>query len=190
MRIRIDKWLVVVMVVALSTLSWWMPLEQTPVTTLVTGSEPRHVSDYDLAGFDITTMDSAGQPRYQLQGHSMRHYADDDTAIVLQPRLTVYRHQGAPWLMSAGQAQVAKGAETVLLQEDVKLQRVTDVPQDKIEVQTPALRVMPDRQYADTDQPVTIISDMGVTRAVGMKADLKAEHLELLAQVRGEYVEQ
>ncbi len=187
MHIRIDKWLVVVLVIALSTLSWWMPLEQGPVSQLVTGSEKRHVADFRLTDFDLVTMNAAGRPRYQLQGKTMIHYADDDTAQVAVPELTVYR-QGAPsWFVRAEQADVAAGGEKVFLQDRVKVERLTADKRERLEIYTPALSVVPAKDYAETDQPVTIVTDLGVTRAVGMQADLKQEHLELLAQVRGEY---
>ena len=190
MRLRVDKWLVVVVVIALTTLSWWMPLEQGPVTALVTRSEKRHVMDYDLGDFNLTTMNAAGRPRYHMQGQTLIHYADDDTAEVKLPQLTLYRQGEAPWSVRAEQARVTAGAETVFLQDQVRVARLTDNPDDKLEILTPALQVVPAKQYAETDQPVTITTALGVTRAVGMQADLKLEHLELLAQVRGEYEKQ
>jgi lipopolysaccharide export system protein LptC len=193
MRIlHIDKWLVVAVVIALSTLSWWMPVEQRPmVAALVTGPEKRHIADYDLTDFDLTTMNAAGRPRYYLQARSLRHYADDDTSEVSLPRLTIFRQGGAsPWFVRAEQALVTAGAETVFLQDQVKLERLTEDKGDKLEILTPALKVVPAKEYAETDQPVTIVTALGVTRAVGMQADLKQKHLELLAQVRGEYAKQ
>lgn len=190
MRIRIDKWLLVVAVIALSTLSWWMPLEPGPVANLVTGPEKRHIADFYVTGFDLTAMNEVGRPRYHLQGEGLHHYADDDTSQVQRPQLTVYRLGETPWVVSAGQAQVAAAGESVLLQDEVKVARLTEDRRDKLEIDTSVLRVVPDKKYAETDQPVTIVTDLGVTRAIGMQADLKQEHLHLLAQVRGDYVKQ
>lgn len=187
MRIRIDKWLVVLVVIVLSTLSWWMPLEPGPISALVTEPEKRHIPDFYLADFDLTTMNVAGRPRYQLQGQGMNHYADDDTSEVKLPQLTMYRQGSAPWFVRAEQAQVTAGGETVLLQGEVKLDRLMEDKGGKLEIHTPALRVVPAKEYAETDQPVAIVTDFGVTRAIGMRADLKQEQLQLLAQVRGEY---
>jgi len=190
MRIRIDKWLVVLMVIALSSLSWWMPLEQRPVGQLVTGLEKRHVADLYLTDFDLITMNAAGRPRYQLRGREMQHYADDDTARVAMPQLTIYRQGAVPWLVRAEQAEVAAGGETVFLRDQVMMERLTANKGEKLEIHTPALRVVPAKEYAETDRTVTIVSDLGVTRAVGMQADLKQRHLELLAQVRSDYAKQ
>ena len=55
-----DKWLVVLAVVGLSTLSWWMPIEQGPVSKLVTVPEKRHIPEFYLTDFDLTTMNAAG----------------------------------------------------------------------------------------------------------------------------------
>jgi lipopolysaccharide export system protein LptC len=190
MRIRIDKWLVVLAVVGLSTLSWWMPIEQAPVTTLVTAPEKRHIADFFLMDFDLTTMNAAGRPRYDLQADWMQHYSDDDTSQLTMPRLTVYRPAAPPWRVRADQAQVAAGGESVLLRDDVKVRRMAKDRRDALELTTSVLRVMPDKEYAETDQPVTVVTDLGVTRAIGMEADLKRRRLQLLAQVRGDYARQ
>ena len=190
MRIRVDKWLVVLVVAGLSTLSWWMPIEQGPVTKLVTAPEKRHIPDFYLADFDLTTMNAAGRPRYNLQGKWMQHYADDDTSQLTMPDLTVYRPAAPPWRVRADQAQVTAGGESVLLQDDVKLRRVTTERRETLEIDTSTLRVVPAKEYAETDQPVTIVTDLGITRAIGMRADLKQRRLRLLAQVRGDYAYQ
>lgn len=188
MRIRLDKWLVVVSVIALSTLSWWMPLDLEPgsVATLVT-PEKRHVPDFYLGDFDLTTMREDGSPRYRLTGEDMRHFSDDDTSLVIKPAMIVYREEAAPWQVWAGQAQVAAAGESVLLLDKVKAQHQDAIDRGQLQLLTELLKVWPDREYAETDQPVTILSDLGVTRAVGMEVDLKTEQLRLLAEVRSDY---
>ena len=187
MRFRVDKWLVVLTVVGLSTLSWWMPIEQAPVSKLVTAPEKRHIADFYLTDFDLTTMNAAGHPRYYLQAKGLQHYADDDASQLQMPRLTVYRPAAPAWLLSSDQAQVAAGGQSVLLQDNVKVQRLATNKRDTLELTTSALRVVPAKQYAETDQAVTIVTDLGITRAIGMQADLQQRRLQLLAQVRGDY---
>jgi len=188
MRIRIDKWLVVLAVVGLSTVSWWMPVGQGPVSKLVTAPEKRHIPDFYLGDFDLTTMNAAGRPRYYLQAAGMQHYADDDTSQLSMPSLTIYRLGAPPWRVRSERAQVAAGGESVLLRDDVRIRRLAAERRDAMEISTSWLRVVPAKQYADTDQPVVIETDLGVTRAVGMYADLKHRQLHLLDQVRGDYV--
>jgi len=73
------------------------------------------------------------------------------------------------------------------LRDQVKVERLTEGKDDTLEIHTEALKVVPAEEYAETDQPVTIVTALGVTQAVGMQANLKQQQLELLAQVRGEY---
>ena len=190
MRIRIDKWLVVLAVIGLSTLSWWMPIEQAPVATLVSAPEKRHIIDYFLSNFDLTTMNAEGRPRYYLQADWMQHYKDDDTSQLTKPRLTIFRPSASRWFVSSNRAVVAAGGESVLLQDDVKLQRLPDNGRNILEIDTSSLRVLPDKEFAETDQPVAIVNYLGITRAVGMQADLKRQRLILQAQVRGVYARQ
>lgn len=190
MSFRLDKWLVVVMVVALSTLSWWLPLEQHPTPVLTQAAQAEHVPDYSLVDFDLTAMDAGGRPRYHLRAASLRHYADDDTAEVTAPRLKVFRRDAPAWWVQSRRAAVAAAGSSVLLQDDVEARRLSDLPADKFELYTSVLKVIPGRQYAETAAPVTLVSDHGVTRGVGLEADFKAQQYRLLAEVQGEYAPQ
>jgi lipopolysaccharide export system protein LptC len=187
MPFRLDKWLVVVMVAALSTLSWWLPLEQHPASALIPTTQVEHVIDVRLQNFELTAMNAAGRPRYRLQAASLRHYADDDTAQLTAPRLKVFRKDGPPWWVQSQRAEVATAGASVLLKDDVQARRLTEVPGDQLALYTSVLKVIPDRQYAETAAPVTLVTDQGVTRGVGLEADFKRQQYQLLAQVRGEY---
>lgn len=185
---RADKTLVVLTVAVLSTLSWWFPLRMGPAPVEAPpAAETRHIPDFFLSEFDLTSMDPAGAPRYRLLAQGMTHYADDDTADVTAPRMTVFRAGSAPWLASAGRGWVAAGGETVKLMDDVVIERPADAAAQRLEIRSDELRVWPGAEYAETEHPVTLLSAMGVTRAVGMRADFKHDVVELHAQVRGEY---
>jgi lipopolysaccharide export system protein LptC len=187
MPFRLDKWLVVVMVAALSTLSWWLPLEQRPAPALNPAAQAEHVADYTLNDFELTAMSADGRPRYHLRAASLRHYADDDTADLSAPRLKVFRRDAPPWWIQSERAAVAPAGTRVLLQDDVEARRLTEVAGDKLELYTSELNVIPDRQYAETAAPVTLVTDRGTTHGVGLEADFKRQQYRLLAQVRGDY---
>lgn len=52
---------------------------------------------------------------------------------------------------------------------------------------TSRLSVFPEREYAETQQPVKIEAANGVTTAVGMKAYLDDSRMHLLSSVRGQH---
>lgn len=62
----------------------------------------------------------------------------------------------------------------ILLRDDVHLEQQEP---NRIEITTPSLYVYPDRQFAETDQPVIIDTTSGRTRAVGMSGDLNTSLL-------------
>src|SRR3569623_73485 len=81
--VRADKGLVVLTVAALSTLSWWLPLRMgpTPAEPVAVQRETRHIPDFFLNDFELTSMDRAGEPRYRLHAGAMTQYANDMTLI-------------------------------------------------------------------------------------------------------------
>ncbi|MEK7321454.1 MAG: LPS export ABC transporter periplasmic protein LptC [Pseudomonadota bacterium] len=188
MALRADKSLVLLPGAVLSTLSGWFPLRRGPgpaETPAVV--EARHIPDFFLTEFDLTSMDIAGAPRYRLQAQAMTHYADDDTADIALPRMTVFRGNASPWQARAGQGWVAGEGEMVKLMEDVVIERPASAAAQGLEIRSDEMRVWPAREYAETERPVFLRSALGVTRAVGLHADFKHDVVELRAEVRGEY---
>lgn len=146
------------------------------------------VMDYSLTDFEITAMDEAGQPKHRLQGESMVHYAETDYAELVQPHLEVYRDDGAgPMSLDADVAMVYDGGESVLLQGEVRMLRQDALSEQIMEVQTRDVWFYSARELAETSEKVTILDARGTTTATGMKIDLKAGTMELLASVRGKY---
>jgi LPS export ABC transporter protein LptC len=141
-------------------------------------------------------MDDSGRPRHRLQAPLMRHYADDDSAELQQPQLLLYRTivtdtGGATeerWQLHAEMAQLYHGGAELLLQGRVQMRRLDAAGKVTLTLETRDLWVYTDQKRAESAEEVEIREDRGVTRARGVKIDLKEGRLELLAAVRGEYV--
>lgn len=147
------------------------------------------VMDYSLTDFEITAMDETGQPKHRLQGESMIHYAETNYAELVRPHLEVYREAGAgPMSLDADLAMVYEGGESVLLQGEVRMLRQDALTEHVMEVQTRDVWFYSERELAETSEKVTILDARGTTTAKGMKINLKAGTMELMASVRGEYV--
>ena len=125
MALRADKGLVVLTVAALSTLSWWLPLRMGPAPpeTPAVIPETRHVPDFFLGEFELTSMDRAGVLRYRLVADGMTHYGDNETADVSAPRMTLFRPAGPPWQAQSAVGWVAADGEMVRLTGDVVITR-------------------------------------------------------------------
>jgi lipopolysaccharide export system protein LptC len=184
------RYIGLLIVLALALLSWWFQQQERSLEV----SPPRdsHVVDYAMRDFEVTAMDDSGVPRHRIEAVSMVHYGDDDSAELQQPRLLLYRSTADAaterWSLQAQQAWLYRGGEEMLLQGGVKLQRLDAKEQVTLALETEELRAFPDQERAETAAAVAIRERHGITRAQGLKIDLKAGQIELLAAVRGEYV--
>lgn len=127
----------------------------------------------------ITQYDENGTIRYRVSSDDVRHFESEDVTQLSSPTLILNRAPQPDWLASAKQGLVSsrdtpdgKREEVVLLSDDVRLQRRE--PSNPIELTCPSLHIYPDRQFAETDQPVMITSNSGSTSAVGLSGDLNS----------------
>lgn len=167
---------------AVAATSWLS--RQTERTHRATETLPGHTVDYFLSQFSAVTTDETGHPEHRLDAAYMAHFPDDDTAELTKPRITVYRPRSDPWHVQADRGRVEAGGNLIELEGKVRLIRKG---KDALELATDDMRIWPNRQYAETDAPLTVTDARGTIEAVGMRGYLGEERLELLSRVRGTY---
>ena len=145
-----------------------------------------HIPDYTVTRFTTTYMDETGRPHRRLRGEHMRHYPDDDTTEITQPRIVLHRPDGPPWRVRAEEGWAGPQGTEVRLRRDVRMTRQRPTS-GEMRIATPFLRVYPERDYAETDRPVTITEPRGRTEGVGMEAYLAERRLVLLNEVFSRY---
>lgn len=170
-----------------ASLSWWLS-KGLDVAAPRAPSEARHIPDYSMGEFTLRAMDARGHLHYRLYAEHMSHYMDDDTSRLERPNMTVFRPGGVAWNVYARHGWVSSGHKSIALSGDVVVWRNPGKDDSALEIRTDELHIEPDRQYAETDRPVTISQDAGITHAVGMRVNLRQSRLELLADVRGHYL--
>lgn len=170
-----------------ATLSWWL-LKSLEVHQPSPPKKARHIPDYAMSRFILNAMDEDGRLHYRLYAKHMFHYLDDDTSSLEQPNMTVFKPGGASWNVYARRGWVSADQKNISLKGDVLIWRNALSNGSGVEIQTDELHIMPDKQYAETDRPVIISQEFGVTHAVGMRVNLKQGRMELLADVRGHYL--
>ncbi len=187
------RYLGLFVVLVLALLSWWFQRQES--SPGVGQQSSAHAVDYSMSDFEVTAMDEAGRPRHRLRAVSMEHYADDGSAELEQPQLLLYLPAGptAPaaterWSLRAERARLYNDGSLALLEGAVQAHHFDGSDRVLLELQTRDLWVYIDEQRAEADQPVEIRERHGITRAQGLRIDLKAGQIELLAAVRGEYV--
>lgn len=147
----------------------------------------RHDPDVVINNFSAMALGKTGAPHYLLAARQMEHYPDDDSTVLLDPRLTSPYRDRPPVHISADSGEVAGNGEEILLHDHVTIVRDAAANTGEMKVTTSYLRVVPDDEFAETDRPVTITGNGSITTARGMKLDSAARVLKLLAQVRTDY---
>lgn len=167
-------WLLVIFgcLALLVSLGEWRRLDVVPGELPVTAGEP----DLMMEQATITQYGEDGAVRYRLLSSEVRHYEEEQITHLASPTLTLNRAPQPPWLARANEGIVhdAQGehgttAELIVLREDVHLQQQDP---DRIEITCPSLNIYPERQFAETDQPVIIDTNAGRSYAVGLSGDL------------------
>ncbi|HFD80508.1 MAG TPA: LPS export ABC transporter periplasmic protein LptC [Gammaproteobacteria bacterium] len=166
----------------------WKQEAETPAVAPLAGIE---APDAFMEGVVMRVMDGQGRPRYEMRAARAVHFASGDRTDFDAPFLSFFRPDGKLWTLAAERGMARDGDRDILLSGEVLMRRPQDPARPmgaaEVEVFTRDLRILGEREYAETDQPTTIVHAYGRVEAVGMKAWFKQERLQLLSQVHGIY---
>jgi Uncharacterized protein conserved in bacteria len=145
------------------------------------------VPEYHGENFILTSMNTQGNPDYRLVADAMVHYLDDDTSEFSRPRLFFYRPGEPPWRISAASGWASDRGETVRLLGEVHIERDASSNHTAIKIDTRDLMVRPREHYAETMHAATLLSAGLRVDAVGVRAYIDREQIELLSHVHSRY---
>lgn len=171
----------------LAGLTWWLnnrgPDEASP--QLATA---QHAPDFYMENVVSTEMDERGIPARQLFCQRIVHFSDDNSTDYLRPRLSVLERDKPPWEIRSSAAHQAGDGENLVLQGKVNIDRESGHGVKPVHMITRDLKINTETEFAETDQPVLLMSLKDNTEGVGMQAWMKSPmQLKLLSKVRGHY---
>lgn len=188
---RVRGILVTVAVFA-ALISWWLGRTDSEAPEAVREAPAgMRTVDYRIRDFEVVRMTPDGIPAHRLEARSLRHFSDDDTTELEQPRLAVFQGPSPPWKIDAEQAWMSADGSVMLLTGEVLIDRAGDGDRPPTRIITRDLRVRPREDYAETDEKVRVETDRDWLEAVGMQAWLRPpSRLKFLSDVEGVYVPQ
>lgn len=166
----------------LAGMTYWLDLASRPQTIGGDG-KARHDPDYIVRKFEVRRFDPEGALQHTLVADEMRHYPDDDSTVVLAPRLTY--HRTPPTYVSAREARIGSEGKHVELIDDVRVTRTGVGGKPDSVLTTARLHAWPDDEIARTDVPVTITQGRSRVDGSGLEANSKLESYVLEGPVRG-----
>lgn len=184
----IDKarsWLPLLPLLLLLLATYWLDKQVQPLTQ--TQNQQRHDVDYVVDNFSAITLNQQGQPRYTLSAEKLWHYPDDDSTHLQMPKITSLYADRPPTLTSAQTGMISSKGDDVYLYDDVSVLRPASGDIGEQRFATGYLHVIPDRDWAETNQSVVMTNQYNIIRAVGMELDNKARTVKLLSRVRANH---
>lgn len=148
----------------LAALSYWLEVaSRAPETRQA--SQLRHDPDTIVENFEVRRFDALGALQHTLTAERMVHYPDDDTAVIVSPRLTL--HRPPPTTVEARTAQVSGGGEHIVLLDEVRVSRSGHPGKPDTLLTTTRMDVWPEAEIAKTSEPVTITQGASHVRGEG-----------------------
>lgn len=188
----------IIVLLALLVIALWLSpsdkLFNTPDTQ--SDTQPQYPSSY-LTHTKTTQYNQQGEITHILTADKVQNFEENipstnNYALLEQPYFTLFNQSEtntAPWIIKSQQGRSNNNHETFILNNDVYIQHQsnsTDNPSMTI-ITSEQLTIIPKQQYAETDKPVTIKTESGVTTSTGLKISLDANTIELLSNVRSRY---
>jgi lipopolysaccharide export system protein LptC len=136
----------------------------------------RNDPDMYMLDANITQFSLTGDRRHDIQASRLTHFPLTDMTALITPRIRLFTlHQDQPWKITADNGRLLPRSQLrdqmVELWDNVLATR-EDQSGQIVLIKTSSLTVIPDQDYAETDQPVVIEDTDGFTSAAGMKAYL------------------
>jgi lipopolysaccharide export system protein LptC len=147
----------------------------------------RHDPDFIAEDFGINKLNASGKPEYSLSAARMLHYPDDESTDIVAPHLVQRHGDDAPVIIHADRGLISRNGDEASFFGNVVVVREASRGQSELRVQTEYLQVVPDRDIARTDKPVTITEGRSRLSGVGMEFNNKTRQFALLSQVRGTF---
>lgn len=143
--------------------------------------------DYTMDRLHTRRFDVNGRLARDLAADRLEHYPDARGSLLTNPLLTAHAERGEPWLIRAREGHSPPGEEEVNLKGRVRIDRAKGAQNDELHLTTETLRVLPEKNFAETGDPATITSQGMRSTGIGLNAWLDKEQLQLLDNVRGQY---
>lgn len=184
---RLRSWFVLIPLLLLLGAIYWLSQQVEPLPVKPDNSM-RHDPDFMINQFTATMLNVQGKPQYVMSARKLIHYPDDNSTHVEAPTLSSFEPDKPPLHIYADKGMMSGKGDEVFLHENVKIVRAASTDQSEMTFTTSYLHVIPDLGLAETDQPVMLVDERNIVRAIGMKFDSKAHIVKLLAQVRSQHV--
>jgi LPS export ABC transporter protein LptC len=186
MYVTVRNSLGVMLLVFAAVASWYLSLPPTIVPTDEVVGETRPLGYY-LRGARLLGTDANGHVTYVVSADRAEELPDQEQLELAGVRVEYSPENEIPWLVSATSASAPRSGEYLDLTGDVELRSQPSGGRDATLVQTASLRFEPNEFIARSDAGVTVTIGKQRLEAVGLRANLKDDSLQLESKIHGQF---
>ena len=170
---------------ALLALSTWWLVKNTPLfDTARVVAPPRHEPDYTMSQFMVQRFGANGAMRVQLEGDVMRHYPDDETIEIDNPRIRAFGDDGRVTVATARRALANRDGSELQLIGGAHVVREASATDAAIEFRGEFLHCFQNTERVRSHLPVVVTQGNTEFRGDSMAYDNLARVLDLKGHLR------
>jgi lipopolysaccharide export system protein LptC len=154
-----------------------------------TERSPRLGAGYYVESAELTGTADDGSVLYRVQTDQATEQLDDGSVALEGVRIVYTAGESVPWTLRANRGRIPPGGNMLELLDEV-VAVTQEGSGEPATIRTDYLRLEPDEYVAYTDRKVTIDYSGSRLFAVGMRAYLKEDRLQLLSNVNGKFLPQ
>jgi len=140
---------------------------------------------YAITGVQWLRLGPEGEPEFRAEAESVDYFADE-SAEMRNVKLDSLGGYSSPWHVEAPRGQAPARERRLKLTGGVRASGA--LARERVSLVTPRLWVDLLRRELHTDAPVELQSDFRSATARGLRSDFAGEHVQLLNDVRVDYV--
>lgn len=140
---------------------------------------------YAATGVQWLRLGSLGEPEFRAEAETLDYYADE-SVVMKQVRIDALGGYNSPWHLEAPRGQAPPHERRLRLSGGVRA--TGDLAAERVALTTQRLWVDLLRRELYTDADVRLESDFRTATARGMRSDFNGERVQLLNDVKMDYV--
>lgn len=147
----------------------------------------QQIPDALLFNAQVYQYNKTGKLHSYLESPHVTHFALQNSAIYITPRITIYSAPQTIWLITSDKGDSVNGSQQINLNGNVVIYQPANNKTPSTQINTDHLTIFPERSWAQTDAAISISQPNSTITAVGMTADLKNNIVHLKSQSKGDY---
>jgi len=145
-----------------------------------------HNAEYFALGYSKIQMNEFGLTDNKLTADFAANYNGDIGTDLTSPEMIVYKKDAPPWVIRSKAGHISADGKKIFMNGQVFIDRAAAEGVREVNIKTTNLRVLPDQNYAETDDWAELVSGLDRISGVGMELFYQDPlYIKLLANIKG-----